>query len=102
MKFGIIISTARKEKNLEIKFIADEIRIKKQYLLAFENEDFWEMPKDPFGLGFLDKYLQYLDIPEREEILLIYKEKKEGANSARYLVKKEEIDSREDLKNKVK
>ena len=61
-----------------------------------------EMPKEPFGIGFLDKYLQYLDIANREDILAVYKEKKDGANAAKYLVAKEEIDLREDFKNKVK
>ena len=101
MNFGEILIKARKKKNLTIGYISQELKIREKYLNAFENEDFDNIPPEPFGVGFLRKYLEYLEIAD-ENILSAYKTKREGVRAAKYLVFKEEMEHSDKLIDKIK
>ncbi len=74
MAYGEIIKKRRLEKNLSLDDIFAMIKIKKKYIIAFEEEDYVAMPKEPFSFGFFKNYLACLEIKDLS-LLDEYKEK---------------------------
>ncbi len=62
----------REQKGYSIEQIARDTNIAKRYLRALEEEDFTVFPGDPYLLGFLRNYAEYLGI-DPEEIVSLYK-----------------------------
>lgn len=59
---GDQLRLARESRGLSIDFIADETNIAKRYLTAMENEDFSVFPGEPYAIGFLKNYSDYLGL----------------------------------------
>ncbi len=59
---GEQLRTAREARGLSIDYIADETNIAKRYLTALENEDFSVFPGEPYIIGFLRNYADYLGL----------------------------------------
>lgn len=59
---GEQLRTAREARGLSIDYIADETNIAKRYLTALENEDFSVFPGEPYIIGFLRNYAEYLGL----------------------------------------
>lgn len=59
---GDQLRTAREARGLSIEYIADETNIAKRYLTALENEDFSVFPGEPYIIGFLRNYAEYLGL----------------------------------------
>lgn len=63
---GETLRAAREEKGLSLDRVADETNIAKRYLAALEAEDFGVFPGDPYAIGFLRNYADYLDLAADE------------------------------------
>jgi len=59
---GEQLRAAREERGLSLDQISDETNIAKRYLAAMENEDFSVFPGDPYIVGFLRNYAEYLGL----------------------------------------
>lgn len=59
---GEQLVAARSAKGLTLDQVSDETNIAKRYLAAMENEDFSVFPGDPYIIGFLRNYAEYLGL----------------------------------------
>lgn len=72
----------RNNKNLSIEEVAKILQIRKEYLLALEDEDFDVLPSGIYGKNFLKKYANFLQIePEKiNEFIDIFNSDNEEEN----------------------
>jgi cytoskeleton protein RodZ len=63
---GEQLRATRERKGLTLDRVADETNIAKRYLAALEAEDFTVFPGDPYVIGFLRNYAEYLGLPSDE------------------------------------
>ncbi len=59
---GEILKRTREEKGYSIDQISRDTNIARRFLEALENEDFSQFPGEPYLLGFLRNYGEYLDL----------------------------------------
>jgi len=59
---GEQLQKAREARGLSIEYVASETNIAKRYIAAMEAEDFSVFPGDPYIVGFLRNYAEYLGI----------------------------------------
>ena len=69
---GEQLREARERKGLDLERVADETNIAKRYLVALEAEDFGVFPGDPYAIGFLRNYAEFLGLPS-DELAQAYK-----------------------------
>lgn len=69
---GNKLKTCREEKGLSLDFISREINISSRYLEALEKEDFSGFPGEPYVLGFLRNYADYLGL-NPDELQSLYR-----------------------------
>lgn len=63
---GDLLREKRKKLQLDIKQVADDTKIRAEYIIALEAGDFAKFPANVYAKGFLKKYAKYLGIsPER-------------------------------------
>ena len=72
---GIKLKNTREEKGLSLRQISLETNISSRYLEALEQENFEVFPSEPYILGFLKNYSDYLGL-EQESILSLYRSQK--------------------------
>jgi len=72
---GEQLRAARERKGLTLDRVADETNISKRYLAALEEEDFASFPGDPYVIGFLRNYAEYLGLSS-DELVTSYKNMK--------------------------
>jgi cytoskeleton protein RodZ len=70
--FGRKLTEARLARGLELDQVSRETNISRRYLEALEHEDFAVFPGEPYLLGFLRNYSDYLGLPSNE-IVSVYK-----------------------------
>ncbi len=63
---GEQLRSTRERKGLTLDRVADETNIAKRYLAALEDEDFSVFPGDPYAIGFLRNYADYLGLSANE------------------------------------
>ncbi|MFI3242029.1 MAG: DUF4115 domain-containing protein [Alphaproteobacteria bacterium] len=89
---GEILKNNRLKSGKKIENIAEELRIRKSYLIAIEKSDYENIPEYPYGIGFIRSYAKYFGLDENS---LINDFKKETAiiSSSDHIVpiKKEDI-----------
>jgi len=59
---GEQLRTAREARGLTIDYVADETNIAKRYIAAMEEENFSVFPGEPYIIGFLRNYAEYLGL----------------------------------------
>lgn len=69
---GEKLRKAREEKSLSVDQVARDTNIAKRYIVALEDEAFAEFPGEPYLIGFLRNYSDYLGL-DTEEIVGLYK-----------------------------
>ncbi|MBT3272995.1 MAG: helix-turn-helix domain-containing protein [Spirochaetales bacterium] len=69
---GDKLKNQREQKGYSIEQIARDTNIAKRYLEALETEDFSVFPGDPYLIGFLRNYADYLGI-DPEEMVSLYR-----------------------------
>ena len=72
-KIGVLLQEARNKKKLSLEDISQNLRIKLSYLEAIENSDYDNIPKPPYGIGFVRSYAAYLGL-NSSRIVQIFKE----------------------------
>jgi len=65
---GELLRSAREQKSLSLDRVAEETNIAKRYLAALEAEDFTIFPGDPYVIGFLRNYADYLGLSSDEMV----------------------------------
>lgn len=68
MKLGEYLRSAREKQNLSYADVSKIIKIKESFLVALEEENFSEMPPEPFITGFIKSYANFLDLNTQEAI----------------------------------
>lgn len=69
---GEKLRATREEKSLSVDQVARDTNIAKRYIVALEDEAFSEFPGEPYLVGFLRNYSDYLGL-DAEEIVGLYK-----------------------------
>ena len=59
---GEILKKKREEFGLDLDRISNDLRIKSQYLLALENNEFQSLPGSAYVIGFIKTYATYLKL----------------------------------------
>lgn len=75
-KIGSRILETRLRKGLTLDRVADETNISVRFLSKIENDDFTGFPGEPYVVGFIRNYADYLGL-EPEEIVALYRRKDE-------------------------
>ena len=73
--YGEILKKAREMKGIGFETIARETSITQEYLEALENEEASVFPGEPYLVGFLKNYADYLEV-DTNHILTLYHAKK--------------------------
>lgn len=73
--YGEILKNARLSRGIELETIARETSITQEYLEALENEETSVFPGEPYLVGFLKNYADYLEV-DTNHILTLYHAKK--------------------------
>lgn len=61
---GEILKSARKKKEITLDQAEEETKVRRKYLRALEEGRYDELPGNVYTLGFLAKYLDFLDLDE--------------------------------------
>lgn len=69
---GQLLQTARVAKKMEIADVARITRIRSQFLLALETDDYSKLPGSTVARGFIKNYAQFLGLPV-EQILAVFR-----------------------------
>jgi cytoskeleton protein RodZ len=72
--YGTILRKAREDKSLDIDTAARETAITPEFIRGLENEDAAVFPGEPYMIGFLRNYAEYLDV-NPESVLSLYRSK---------------------------
>ena len=73
--YGEILKNTRLSKGIELETVARETSITQEYLEAIENEESGCFPGEPYFVGFLKNYADYLEI-DTSHVLALYNAKK--------------------------
>ena len=73
-QLGELLKEARQSKEVSLEQVEEELRIRKKYLQALEEEDFSIMPPEVYVKGFLRNYAIYLGL-DPEEVKALHKGK---------------------------
>jgi cytoskeleton protein RodZ len=65
-RVGIRLKNARSDKNLSLTDVAQELKIRKNYLEAIEKGLFSELPGPTYAIGFVRSYAKLLDLDQVE------------------------------------
>lgn len=74
-EIGKLLSDTRTEHGLDIEQVARETNIARRYLEALETDDYSVFPAEPYVVGFLRNYCEYLGL-NPEEVIKLYKQVK--------------------------
>ena len=72
--YGIILKKKREEKKLDIDTVARETAITVEYIKGLEEEESGVFPGEPYMIGFLRNYAEYLGI-NPETVMVLYRSK---------------------------
>ncbi len=72
-EIGKLLTEARLSHNIELDQVARETNIAKRYLEALETDNYEVFPGEPYVIGFLRNYCEYLGLSP-EEIVGLYKQ----------------------------
>jgi cytoskeletal protein RodZ len=57
------LKQSRISMNLTVQEVSDALKIRKQYIIALEEENFHELPGIAYANGYMKKYCELLNIP---------------------------------------
>lgn len=85
---GQILKESREKRHIEIDQVAQETKIRSQYLKALEEDNYQFFPSETTTKGFLRNYAQFLGI-NPEEILSVFKRDYHGTKEQKVIVQSE-------------
>ena len=68
---GIFIKEARIKKRFSQEKIAEETKIKKEFIVSIEKEDWEALPEYPVVIGFVKQITKYLKLDERQAVAFL-------------------------------
>lgn len=71
-KFGDLLSSARKKKKLSIDKVSEDLVIRKEHIIALENENWSILPEPAIIKGYIKSYAEYLKL-DPEYTLALYR-----------------------------
>ncbi len=71
-KFGELLSSQRKVKNISLKKASQKLLIKEEHLEALEAEDWQNLPEATFVKGYIASYARFLGL-DVDKILALYR-----------------------------
>ncbi len=80
-KIGSILQETRLRKGLTLERIADDTNISVRFLAKIESDDFTGFPGEPYVVGFIHNYAEYLGF-EPNDIVARYRSAEEAAAGA--------------------
>lgn len=80
-----VLRAARQRAGVDLREVAETLRIRYPYLLAIEEGRFGDLPGPTYALGFVRAYAEYLDLDGRE-IVRLFKEEGQGLSRRQALV----------------
>jgi cytoskeletal protein RodZ len=79
-KIGSILQETRLSKGLTLDSIADETNIGVRFLLKLENDDYSGFPGEPYIIGFIRNYAEYLGL-NAEALVNRYRSREDAAEA---------------------
>jgi len=76
---GKILKESRESKRIDIRSLSKTLKISTEYIIAIEKGQINKTPGDPYTLGFVKAYSEYLDL-DTELIVKIYKDETKAKN----------------------
>ncbi|MBR5866763.1 MAG: helix-turn-helix domain-containing protein, partial [Spirochaetaceae bacterium] len=73
--FGKLLQSTRESKQIDIEKVALETTISRNHIIAMENEQIDSFPGEPYLVGFLKNYAEYLGL-NPTQVLALYRAKK--------------------------
>ena|SRR3990167_897586 len=70
--FGELLRQRRESKRISIKKASKKLLIKKDHLIALENEDWQSLPEATFTKGYIKSYSEFLGL-DKEKMLAFYR-----------------------------
>ena len=68
---GIFLKEARVKKRFSQEKIANETKIKKEFIISIEKENWEALPEYPVVIGFVKKISKYLKLDERQAVAFL-------------------------------
>lgn len=81
---GEILKKAREEKKIPLSQVEREIKVKREYLLALESDDYQNLPSFTFTQGFIKLYAQFLGL-KADKLLAIFRRDFKGVDKKKVL-----------------
>lgn len=88
-KFGEILSSQRKVKNISLKRASAKLLIKKEHLQSLENEDWQSLPEATFVKGYITTYAKFLGLDPAKVLALYRREYDESKYPKKYSSQKD-------------
>lgn len=85
---GEILKSVRKKKEITLDQAEEETKVRKKYLRALEEGRYDELPGNVYALGFLVKYLDFLDLDKGKLTLRFKMECGEAVRDKRLMPKR--------------
>ncbi len=73
--FGKLLQTTRENKQIDIETVVEQTTISRNHIIALENEQIDSFPGEPYLVGFLKNYSEYLGL-NSAQVLALYRAKK--------------------------
>ncbi len=81
---GEILRKTREEKKISLDEVEKEVKVKKEYLLALESDDYQSLPSFTFTQGFIRLYAQFLGL-KTDKLLAIFRRDFKGFDKKQIL-----------------
>ena len=82
---AIVLQRERRELGRDLNRVAEDLKIRKVYLVAIEEGRFDDLPGSTYAVGFVRAYADYLRL-DSEEIIVRFKQEVEGLDEHMQLV----------------
>ena len=66
---GDKLKRARTRKKITVAAVEEATKIRAKFILALESDSWEQIPSEVYGRGYLDTYLQFLQLPDREIVM---------------------------------
>ena len=70
--FGELLKAGRESKRISINKASSKLLIKKDHILALENEDWQSLPEATFVKGYIKSYAEFLEL-DKDKMLALYR-----------------------------
>lgn len=99
---GQTLKQARTKKELSLEQVEEETKVRTKYLEALENERYDILPGNVYALGFLAKYLDFLELANKNELMTQFKmERSDIKNDEQILPTRQKMETKFSVTPKI-